>query len=137
MNQLLISDADSWSAFTLGKVRHHLVVYNPAQAIPRINSVVTHELAHIILGHKLATAGLTDDGHLVPSNYDKGQEDEADWLGATLLLPRPALLVIRYERLTDHEATTKYMVSKKMLSWRFRMTGVDYQLENYSRKRFA
>lgn len=116
---------------------HHLIVFNSAQSEPRRNSVVMHELAHIILGHELTSASLTEDGHFVPTTYDQDQEDEADWLAGTLLLPRPALLKIRRLRMSDQVATETYAVSQQMLTWRFRMTGVDFQLQNARRKRHA
>lgn len=93
-----------------------------------------HELSHILLGHKLLSAGLSEDGHLLPTVYDQDQEDEANWMAATLLLPRPALLKIRYLQLTDDEAMKSYGVSKDMLQWRLKMTGVDYQLSNLPRR---
>ena len=77
LSQLTVIDKDSWSAFTLRVQDRHLVVFNPAQSPPRINSVVMHELSHIMLGHELTSAGMTSDGHLIPSNYDQEQEAEA------------------------------------------------------------
>ena len=133
--ELTVEQPDSWSAFTICRGDNHLIVFNSAQSIPRINSVVMHELSHIILGHELTPAEITADGHLVPSNFDQNQEDEADWLGGALLLPRPALVQIRKNHLTDSEATETYLVSSQMLTWRFRMTGVDYQIAN-SKKSF-
>jgi Zn-dependent peptidase ImmA (M78 family) len=134
LHQLTKKDWDSWSAFALRIRDRHLVVFNPAQSPPRTNSVVMHEMSHIMLGHELASAGMTSDGHLIPSNYNQEQEHEADWLGGTLLLPRPALLAIRRAGLTDDQAMNEYLVSRHMLTWRFRMTGVDYQLANVRRK---
>ncbi len=134
--QLTRTDKESWSAFTLRIQDRHLIVFNSGQTEPRVNSVVMHELSHIMLGHELASAGMTHDGHLIPSNYDQDQEDEADWLGGTLLLPRPALLAIRRAGLTDDQGMFEYQVSRQMLTWRFRMTGVDYQLANARKKRF-
>ena len=93
-----------------------------------------HELAHIMLGHQLVSAGTTDDGHLVPSNYDETQEAEADWLGGTLLLPRPALIWMRQAEMSVDAATEHFQVSTDMLNWRTRMTGVDYQLHNHKKK---
>lgn len=87
-----------------------------------------HELAHIILGHDLAEACIMDDGSLVPGNFDQDQEDEADWLAGTLLLPRPALMSIRRRQISEIVACDQYLVSREMLNWRVRMTGVDYQL---------
>jgi Zn-dependent peptidase ImmA (M78 family) len=91
-----------------------------------------HELAHIMLGHELATPGVTADGHFLNGNYDEEQEDEADWLGSTLLLPRPALLWMRSRRMSDAAATEHFAVSLQMLKWRIRMTGVDYQIRRAS-----
>lgn len=137
LKQLTEIDRESWSAFTLRVNMHNLIVFNPAQSRPRLNSVVMHELAHILLGHELTSAGMTEDGHLIPTNYEQNQEHEADWLGGTLLLPRPALLKIRYHNLSDETAMETFMVSEQMLKWRFRMTGVDYQIANARKKRSA
>jgi len=119
---------DSWSAFTLRVKTSNLVVYKPVSSVARVNSVIMHELSHIILGHQLAQACVYQDGSLAPGNFDQDQEDEADWLAGTLLLPRAALLSIRRNRLTDVAACKKYQVSQSMLNWRVRMTGVDYQV---------
>lgn len=136
LRQLTVIDGQSWSAFTLRIRSRHLVLFNSSQTAPRVNSVIMHELAHIALGHELHSASLSEDGHLIPSNYSQDQEDEADWLGGTLLLPRPALLRIRRDGLSDAAAMNMFQASEEMLKWRFRMTGVDYQL-GYGRKKAA
>ena len=118
LKQLIQVDERSWSAFTLRIRTRHLILYNSSQSPPRINSVVMHELAHITLGHELHSASLSEDGHLVPSNYNQDQEDEADWLGGTLLLPRPALLRIRLDQLAEADALIRYQVSEDMLRQR-------------------
>ena len=119
---------DSWSAFTLRVKTSNLVVFKPVSSSARVNSVIMHELSHIILGHQLAQACVYQDGSLAPGNFDQDQENEADWLAGTLLLPRAALLSIRRNHLTDAAACKKYQVSQSMLNWRVRMTGVDYQV---------
>ena len=134
--QLTVADSGSWSAFTMRVGEKHLIVINSSQSAPRQNSVIMHELSHIMLGHELTSAGLTADGHFVPTSYNQDQEDEADWLAGTLLLPRPALLKIRNLGLSDGQAQTTYKVSGQMLKWRLHKTGVDHQLSN-SRKRWG
>lgn len=119
---------ESWSALTMRVGPGNLVIYKPVPSFGRENNVVMHELSHIVLGHDLADACVMDDGSFVPGNFDQDQEDEADWLAGALLLPRPALLAMRHEELTDDLACETYMVSKKMLQWRIQMTGVDHQL---------
>ena len=130
LDQITRQDLDAWSALTLRIGPNHLIVYNSGQSDARTNSVIMHELSHIILGHELAAAQISSEGHLIPSNYNQAQEDEADWLGATLLLPRPALLMLRRERIPDKAVMDTYLVSQQMLVWRLRMTGVDYQMNN-------
>jgi IrrE N-terminal-like domain len=119
---------DSWLALTMRMGASHLVIHKPVHMSSRRNSIVMHELSHIILGHQLAVAYILDDGSMAPGNFNQEQEDEADWLAGTLLLPRPALLSIRRRALKDHEACREYLVSLDMLKWRLRMTGVDFQL---------
>jgi Zn-dependent peptidase ImmA (M78 family) len=125
---------DSWAALTLRMGVHHLVIYKNGSSKPRINSVVMHEISHITLGHELAEACILEDGSLVPSNFSQDQEDEANWLAGTLLLPRPALISIRNASMSDQQAQEQYLVSSDMLIWRTRMTGVDYQLGGKPRK---
>jgi Zn-dependent peptidase ImmA (M78 family) len=127
-HHLLEVACEEWSAFALRERQRFLIVFNPTMSGPRTNSVLMHELSHILLGHELPWALQTEDGHFLNGNYDDAQEAEADWLGATLLLPRPALLWIRSARLTDEIAARHFGVSLDMLRWRVRMTGVDYQM---------
>jgi len=117
-----------WSGFTLRRGTRNLIVANSAQSERRQNSVIMHELAHIILGHELPSGMISGSGHFVPSTYNQDQEDEAAWLGGTLLLPRPALLWMRRRRMLDEDAATHFGVSPELLKWRIRMTGIDYQL---------
>ena len=126
----ILSDSadNSWAALTMRIGTENLIVYKPTPSSGRRNNVIMHELAHIILGHDLSDACILSDGSLVPGNFDQDQEDEADWLAGTLLLPRPALISIRRRRLPDSVACDHYLVSREMLTWRIRMTGVDYQL---------
>ena len=126
---ILSDEADgSWSALTMRIGMDNLVIYKPVSSEGRRNNVVMHELSHIVLGHDLADACIMDDGSLVPGNFNQDQEDEADWLAGTLLLPRPALISLRRRRIPDQAACRQYLVSQEMLTWRLRMTGVDFQL---------
>ncbi|WP_338608120.1 ImmA/IrrE family metallo-endopeptidase [Pelagibacterium nitratireducens] len=134
LNQLAVVANDEWLALTLRLKDNFLVVYNSSQSPDRVNSMIMHELSHIILGHELTSAGLSEEGYLMPTTYDQEQEDEANWLGGTLLLPRPALLHVRYHAMSDSEISQRYGVSSHMLKWRFRMTGVDYQISHAKRR---
>jgi Zn-dependent peptidase ImmA (M78 family) len=128
IEHLLGEGREEWSAFTLRIADRNLIVINEAQSARRQNSVLMHELAHIILGHELVSVQFTKESELVPKTYGQDQEDEAAWLGGTLLLPRPALLWMRRKSLSNDTAATYFKVSPELLIWRVRMTGIDYQL---------
>lgn len=119
---------DSWSALTMRVGTADLVLFKPVSSSGRRNSVIMHELSHIILGHELADACILEDGSLVPGNFSQEQENEADWLAGTLLLPRPALLAIQSRGTPQDMACAHYQVSSDMLVWRTRMTGVTRQV---------
>lgn len=56
-------------------------------------------------------------------NYDKEQEDEADWLAGCILLPRVALISIVKGGLDAEGAAAKYGVSTRMLTYRLAISG--------------
>jgi hypothetical protein len=125
---LTIEDADSWSAATLSGSHKDVIILNPAHSRGRVASDLTHELAHILIGHRAARVDVSADGRLLLSTYDKNQEDEAAWLAGCLLLPRDAIILIRSHRLDLNLAATNYGVSLDMLRYRINVTGVDRQL---------
>ncbi len=53
------------------------------------------DLAHVLLRHSPAQADVAEDGSLILKAYNRDQEDEANCLAGALLLPRPALILIR------------------------------------------
>jgi Zn-dependent peptidase ImmA (M78 family) len=94
-----------------------------------MNSDFMHELSHLILAHTAARVDVSADGVLLLSTHDRAQEDEANWLSGTLLLPREALLNIRKKQISDEVACRTYGCSQDMLTYRLRMTAVDLQLK--------
>lgn len=121
-------DPDSWSATTLYCNGRHLIILNSAHSRGRTSSSLMHELSHIIIGHKAVRIDVTEDNLLVLANYDKKQEDEADWLSGCLLLPREAILYIRRRRMDTQTVLQTYGVSNQMFDYRVKITGVDRQL---------
>lgn len=133
LHQLSVADATAWSAVTVVVDEGCAVVVNTAQNARRIPNSVSHELAHIILGHSAARVDISEDGHLWLSTYGDEQEREADWLAATLLLPREGLLQ-SFARYRDVEAlAAQYCVSRELVRWRLNTTGVIRQVEGRRR----
>ena len=126
--QLLEKDVDSWSGMTLFEENVHVVVLNSAHQRPRRTATLMHELAHIILAHVPADVDVSPSGLVLLSDYSAEQEEEADWLGAVLLLPEAALLLHRGEGKSVGEIAQLYGVSEELCTWRCRMTGVEKRM---------
>ncbi len=73
-----------------GPEKHPIVIYNPAHSPARQASDIAHKLAHIILEHDPAKMVLSQDGTIVMRSFNEKQEEEANWLAWSLLLPRCA-----------------------------------------------
>ena len=124
IRQLTKVDPDSWSAVTVAAGGKNLVILNSAHAWTRQRSSLVHELAHVILNHRPATTSVSEEGILFRDRYDTEQEEEADWLGGALLLPRGGLLSL-YRRTSSSEDIGRiFGVSTKLVDWRLRMTGI-------------
>lgn len=124
LRQLTNHDSDSWSAVTIRVGDTNLTVVNSAHAPTRQRSSLSHELAHLILDHEPGRIDLSPAGHLLLSSFEREQEEEADWMSGTLLVPR-AGLVIAYRSTQDLRIlANQFGVSLDMLKWRLRMTGV-------------
>jgi len=128
----LRADSDSWSAATVCVGTRHVVILNSSHSPARMNSDFMHELSHLVLAHTPARVDVSTDQILLLSTYNRAQEDEANWLSGALLLPRDALFNIRKKQLTNQTACRSYGCSQDMLTFRFRVTGVDLQLKRSS-----
>lgn len=135
LHQLTVLDGDSWSAVTLSFNETSLIIVNSSHAPVRKRSSLAHELAHLILRHKPGRVDISPAGHLLLSSYDKEQEDEADWLAGTLLVPRNGLVRAYRESQDVVALAERFEVSKDMLQWRLRMTGVAVQAKHARRQR--
>jgi hypothetical protein len=131
--QLSVTDPGSWSAVTIELDARHVIVVNTAQDERRIPNNVVHELAHIILGHAAARVDVSEDGHLWLTTYGRDQENEADWLAASLLLPRDGLLSCFSRRRNVEAIAARFQVSVELARWRLNATGVLRQVNGHAR----
>ena len=131
---LLHEDPESWSAVTICVETIDVVILNSAHSVRRQASDLTHELSHLLIGHKPARIDVSEEG-LMLNTYDKKQEEEANWLAGCLLLPRNALLFIQRQGMASDIVETTYRVSQEMLRYRLNVTGVDSQLRRVREKK--
>lgn len=133
LRQLTEVDSASWSAATIIHPRAKLIIYNCAHTEGRQSSSIMHEMAHIICGHEAAKAEYLPGGLMMLKAYDKEQEEEADLLAATLLLPRVALVSILSSGSAIEDAARHYSVSVDLLKMRLQRAGVYMQ---FKRRRY-
>ena len=129
LDQLLQKDPWGWSAITVLQGTTAVVIYNPRHSPGRQSSDIVHELAHLILGHEPAKVIMSQDGSFVMRSYDQKDEDEANWLAWSLLLPREGLFACRQQKLTTLEIANRFGVTDTLVNFRIRMTGVDNHIK--------
>jgi Zn-dependent peptidase ImmA (M78 family) len=101
---------------------------NPTHSKKRQRNDLMHELSHIILKHKPNRIDVTRDGLLILKNYEKTQEEEADWLAGCLLLPRKLLLQVVKQRNSMEQTSDNLGVSVALLKYRINVTGISRQM---------
>lgn len=127
LDQLLKHDPWGWSAVTVTNNSETLVIYNPNRSVGRRASDITHELAHLVLGHEPGTIVLSEDGTMAMRSFNQKQEDEANWLAWSLLLPREGLVAAVSRGDSDEQIATTFGVTETLVRFRKRLTGVERQ----------
>lgn len=125
-----------WSAVTMpyhdSQQSTHLIIHNRLHTPARQQSNVMHELAHILCGHDVSAVDIDMGFPAYMRHYPERQELEAECLGATLQLPRPALLVSLHRGWNQQAIMQHYQASAEMVRMRLNKTGVERQA-SYSR----
>jgi hypothetical protein len=128
LDQLLRHDASGWSAVTQEIGNDIVVIYNPEHSPGRQSSDIAHELAHLLLKHEPGRVIISVEGSVVLRSYDAQQEEEANWLAWSLLLPRVALVAARRDQKTVQDIAEEYGVSTTLANFRLQKCGVDTQV---------
>lgn len=130
LDQLLEHDPWGWSGTSLQINGTGIVIYNPKHSSGRQASDITHELAHFILDHQPATIVLSADlDNVGMRSFNQKQEDEANCLAWTLLLPRDGLVHAKLRRRSIEQIAAQYGVTKSLVTYRINSTGVGKQLK--------
>lgn len=124
---------DAFFACTFKLPGGHAIVFNPLMPETRRNSDIAHEVSHIVLDHRLSR--LERLGNVAFLSCDKQQEEEAAWLSGCLLLPRFALVQDLTRGMRSTTIARNRVLSKDMVDYRRRVTGVERQLSARRRVR--
>ena len=130
ISHLLNEGSSEWHAATVPLPKSkYWILHNPNNSLARQQSDLMHEVGHIVCKHEVPPekSSLRLSGFL--RNLNPEQEDEADWLGSCLQLPRPALLNCLKRGLSIEEISECYNASKQMVTYRINITGVKKQLK--------
>jgi Zn-dependent peptidase ImmA (M78 family) len=122
-----------FSATSLPLGSYRQILHNDYQHANRQNSNVMHELSHIILGHPPKPPLLGDSCR----NFDPVAEEEANQLGFTLLIPKPAALYAFERFRVRADAAEYYGVSVSLLNHRIQITDVRGWSANRTRRGVA
>jgi Zn-dependent peptidase ImmA (M78 family) len=118
---------DAFSAATFRRSGgDRVIVYNPLHSAGRTRSNQAHEIAHIVLDHNVRT--IERIGTFQFLTCDVEQEEEADWLGGCLLLPRSLLLKAASRGMGAEKIAEKYETSEPMARFRLNTSGVLVQV---------
>lgn len=129
LKHLLAEGSNNWSAVTIPIGRNkYWIIHNNTHTHSRQQSNLMHELAHIICGHKVDDAKLNLGLSGFLRDYNEEQENEAEWLGACLQLPRPALLWALKKGMSQNDIADYFNASIEMTRFRINITGVKSQL---------
>jgi len=123
-------DPDSFSAITIVAGLRRIIVHNESHHPNRQASNITHEISHIVLEHE-PTLIVSPDGQRY---WNSEMEEEANWLGAALLVPREGALAFAKRNWAVCKIAQHYGVSEALCSWRISQTGIAYQLQRLARR---
>lgn len=128
LHQLLEVDSSGWSAVTLETAQGACIIHNPSHSPGRCESDLMHELAHLLLCHQPSLL-ITLPGDLFPlRTFTQEQEEEAQWFGACLQLPRAALLRAVRTGKDNTAIALEYGATNAQVVYRRQITGIDRQL---------
>jgi Zn-dependent peptidase ImmA (M78 family) len=127
LEELAEIQPDAFSAATFRLPGGHIVVVtNPLNSPGRVNSDLAHELAHLLLNHR--TRRLESVAGMRFFTCDQEQEEEANWLGGCLLLPRELLLAAARKGWSAQRISEEHDVSLPMARFRLNASGVLIQI---------
>ncbi len=128
LEQLTVKDPDSWSGVAIRIGEQTVIIVNSTHPETRQANTLMHEWAHIELRHKPNRVDRSEGGLLLLSDYPAEFEEEADWLAASVLLPRAGLMHCKSRGMHNDDIARHYGVSSELTNWRVRMTGVERQI---------
>jgi len=121
---------NSFSGLIISDKNYKEIHHNDYNHPRRQNSDLAHELAHIILGHDMDVP-FKDNGERA---YNQNVEEEAKWLGATLLLPKKAAIFLVMNDYSRSQIEEEYQISWQLFKYRIQVTDAKRASRNIRKK---
>jgi Zn-dependent peptidase ImmA (M78 family) len=130
-NYSRLSNKDKFSAMWMpNEDGDKIILHNNFHSLKRQQSNLMHELAHIILDHRIPEEQARLCAMLGLHYYNEEHEQEARHLGGCLQITRPGLLWALKKGYSETEISEHYTASLDMVQFRLRITGVLKQRAN-------
>ena len=120
----LLCSKDDWSAGVILKNPLY-IVHNSRHTLPRQESNLMHEFAHVILKHKMVDRD-RKTGLFLRRQKD---EDEAIYLGGCLQIPRRGLLWAKQKKMTLSQIALHFNASEEMVRFRSNVNGISIDIK--------
>lgn len=127
LEQLLENDPWGWSGVGIQIKGKGVVIFNPKKSAGRQSSDITHELSHTILEHQPATIIYSENLDMAMRSFNPKQEDEANCLAWSLLLPREGLVRAKKFKLSPAQIAEQYGVTETLVTFRLNTSGAAAQ----------
>ncbi len=124
------TEQNIFSAVTVFDHYRRLVIHNDSHHPNRQAANIAHELSHGILGHS-PTPIFDQYGH---RKFNAQDEDEANWLGPVLLVPKDAAFHIVKTGMSLEKASQFYGASKEVITMRVNLSGAKRIMDRSKRK---
>lgn len=124
---LLSPEGNEWSAAAVRACDMNFIVINPTHTLARQSNDMMHELAHILLRHEPAQVVISHETGVGLRGFNVRQEAEANWLAASLLLPREALVYCLKQKMDHSQICERFQVSPELTRYRINVTGAARQ----------
>lgn len=130
LEYLLSEEGNEWSAAAVKACGLDLIVINTTHNPLRQANDIMHELSHIILMHEPVQVVISAESGVGLRGFNVKQEAEANWLAASLLLPRESLVYCLKQKMDKTEISAHHGVSEELVRYRINVTGASRQYKN-------
>lgn len=123
LNQLLQVGSSEWSAVAIKIESETLVIENTSHSPKRRESTRFHEMSHLLCGHRPSAFVEVPGMGVLTRGYQQDQEDEADWLGRCLHLPKPVLGFCLNRGWPVERISEEFLASHELVNYRLNKSG--------------